>query len=203
MRISTVDRRDQLLDAAIVVLRRDGVDKASLRAIASEAGASLAAVHVCFVDKNELMSAAAGRYLGGLVEEMSKGIPPREGIRSVGERLMDAFWNTLTDDPMTVLAQMEIGAWCLRRENSLLGTIYDRYEQEITALLDEAGRLTDQRSEISTSLLARGLVAIMDGAILQTMANGSLTEHRLLFETMVGSLLDRAGLPLGTVAATR
>ncbi|MGV8872846.1 MAG: TetR/AcrR family transcriptional regulator [Rhodococcus sp. (in: high G+C Gram-positive bacteria)] len=194
MRISTVDRREQLLDAAILVLRRDGVDQASLRAIASEAGASLAAVHVCFVDKDELLNAATERYLGGLVDAVSEGIPLREGMRSVCERLMDAFWRTLIEDPMAVLAQMEIGAWCLRKDNNILGHVYARYEQEITRLLNEAGKLTGEMSALPISLLARGLVSIMDGAILQTMANTSLTDHQVLFETMVGALLDKAEL---------
>ena len=48
MRVPAAERKDQLIQATVELMRRDGVQRLNLRAIADEAGASLASVHYCF-----------------------------------------------------------------------------------------------------------------------------------------------------------
>ena len=48
--MSQVDRRQQLIEAAIRVLQRDGVGHVTTRAIAAEAGAPLASIHYSAVE---------------------------------------------------------------------------------------------------------------------------------------------------------
>src|ERR1700716_3308777 len=54
-RVQAKVRREQLIDAAVRVAARDGVASTPPRAIATEAGASLASVHYCFESKQELL----------------------------------------------------------------------------------------------------------------------------------------------------
>ena len=63
MHVPATVRRLQLIEAAVRLMARDGMDGATLRAIAKEAGAPLATVHYCFTDKDELMSAASEHSL--------------------------------------------------------------------------------------------------------------------------------------------
>jgi AcrR family transcriptional regulator len=53
------DRRDQLIAAAISIAARDGIEAATVRAVAVEAGVSAGVVHYCFSDKNELLTCMA------------------------------------------------------------------------------------------------------------------------------------------------
>ena len=54
-RLPMAERRAQLVRAALTVASRDGIEAATVRAIAAEAGVSLGVVHYCFEDKNELL----------------------------------------------------------------------------------------------------------------------------------------------------
>ncbi len=58
-RMPVAERREQLIGAAITVASRDGIEAATVRAVAAEAGVSLGVVHYCFQDKSELMRAMA------------------------------------------------------------------------------------------------------------------------------------------------
>ena len=53
--IAVDERRQLLVEAAIRVMARDGVAKATTRAIAAEAGMALAAFHYSFRSKQELL----------------------------------------------------------------------------------------------------------------------------------------------------
>ena len=58
-RLPVAERREQLIEAALAVASRDGIDAATVRAVAAEAGVSLGVVHYCFQDKDELLRAMA------------------------------------------------------------------------------------------------------------------------------------------------
>src|SRR5687767_631996 len=54
--MSAADRRELLVEAAIRVMTREGVVKATTRAIAAEAGMPLGVFHYAFRSKQELMA---------------------------------------------------------------------------------------------------------------------------------------------------
>lgn len=58
-RLPMADRRDQLIAAALTIAARDGIEAATVRAVAIEAGVSAGVVHYCFSDKNELLTCMA------------------------------------------------------------------------------------------------------------------------------------------------
>ncbi|GAC1374175.1 MAG: hypothetical protein NVS2B15_13980 [Pseudarthrobacter sp.] len=58
MRVSAEDRKEQLIAATVKLIRREGVQSVTIRAIAKEANAPLATAHYCFSNKEELMEAA-------------------------------------------------------------------------------------------------------------------------------------------------
>ena len=71
--MSQVDRRQQLIDAAIRVLQRDGVGHVTTRAIAAEAGAPLASIHYTFGSKDEIVRAAFEQVITDLLAELEDG----------------------------------------------------------------------------------------------------------------------------------
>lgn len=196
MRVSTADRRAQLIDAAITVLMRDGYEKASLRVIAAEAGASLAAVHVCFEDKDDLMSAAMEAFSVRLTVPVSGRAVLQRGIREAATKIMDGFWKAIVEDRNYAVAQFEVGLWSLRNtaDSKIIRLIYENYEHQIAEVLDKARRLSGDEPKLPIPLLARGVVAIMDGCSFQYMAAPQSSQARELCNRLLDGLFEQAGL---------
>ena len=197
MRVPTRERREQLLDATIEVMKRDGVERTSLRKVAIEAHASLAAIHVCFASKEEMMEQAVERYLKSVVASIADDVETlTHGVRSTAVQLMDQFWSTLVDEPLVVLSQMEIGAWAHRNTQhaKLLVYIYERYAREFGVLLAESAGLSGESLTIPVGTLTRGLIVIGDGSILAYLADPTSADHRAVFDHLVDLLLTSAGV---------
>ncbi|MCX7027421.1 MAG: TetR/AcrR family transcriptional regulator [Spirochaetes bacterium] len=64
--------RERILGAAIAVIEREGTDKATVRAIAAEAGVNVAAINYHYRSKEELMEAAVVSTWSHAVEDMRK-----------------------------------------------------------------------------------------------------------------------------------
>ena len=79
-RLPVAERREQLIEAALAVASRDGIDAATVRAVAAEAGVSLGVVHYCFQDKDELLRAMAHAITSANLER-SLGELPAGGRR--------------------------------------------------------------------------------------------------------------------------
>jgi AcrR family transcriptional regulator len=197
LRVPTAERREQLLDATIEVMKREGVEKTSLRKVAVEARASLAAIHVCFEDKEQMMEMAVERFLSSLVAAMADDIATlTKGVRHTALELMDRFWATLVEEPLVVLSQIEIGAWAHRntQHSKLLVYIYERYVREFNYLLSESARLSGESLQMPVNLLTRALIAIGDGSILAYLAEPDSPDHRVVFDQLIDHVLAAAGV---------
>ncbi|WP_296391795.1 TetR/AcrR family transcriptional regulator [Williamsia sp.] len=60
-RLTIGERRDQLVECALGLAQRSGMNSVTVRAVAEEAGVSLGVVHYCFANKDELMAAMVER----------------------------------------------------------------------------------------------------------------------------------------------
>lgn len=197
MRIPTPERREHLLDATIEVMKREGVERTSLRKVAIEARASLAAIHVCFESKEQMMELAVERYLSTLVTSMRDDVATlTKGVRYTAYEFMDRFWRTLVEEPLVVLSQMEIGAWAHRntQHSKLLVYIYERYGREFTYLLSESARLSREEIKMPFDRLSRALIVIGDGSVLAYLAEPGNPEHQIVFDQLIDQLLIAAGV---------
>ncbi len=61
--VRAAQRREQLLDAAVEVLVREGLDELTLRDVATEAGVRLSTLQYIFPSRADLVSALTGRVL--------------------------------------------------------------------------------------------------------------------------------------------
>lgn len=62
-RMAADERRSLLLDAALIVMARDGVNAATTRAICAEAHMPLASFHYCFRNREEMLAELIGRVV--------------------------------------------------------------------------------------------------------------------------------------------
>lgn len=191
MRVPASERRQQLIEAAVRLMWRDGVEKATLRAIAKEAGAPLASVHYCFTDKDELMQAAVEHWLGELVGSITEDIEVEGGLRSVVRRIADGFWLSLEMNPPNVLAQLELVLWAIREggHNGLAQSIYARHEQVLGDVFARALSCAGEQSSVPTEQIARAFVGALDAGSLQFLADPTSTNPREVFDLMINSLL--------------
>ncbi|RYE42443.1 MAG: hypothetical protein EOP24_32550 [Hyphomicrobiales bacterium] len=94
------------------------------------------------------------------------------------------------------MAQFEVGLWSLRNtaDNKIIRLIYESYEHQIGEVLDKARRLSGDEPKLPIPLLARGLVAIMDGCSLQYMAAPQSSQALELRNRLLDGLFEQAGL---------
>jgi len=92
-------KRGLILDAAKKVFERDGLEGASLRAIAAEAGYTPAALYFHFDSKEaiyaELLQASLGRLAGAVLEAAANARTPPEQVRAAAL----AFFRFYSENP--------------------------------------------------------------------------------------------------------
>lgn len=184
-RVSSADRKDQLIHATIALMRRHGVQRLNIRAIAEEANAPLATVHYCFEGKDDLLSHAVEHWLRRMVDVPglggSDGAP--FGLAQTVERIAEAYWAAFVDDPLDVLCQIELVLWAARQlpSDTLANTIYQRYERALGDVFAKALSHAGETSTWEPTDLARTFIALIDGASLQLIADPTAPGHRERF----------------------
>ncbi len=194
LRVSAEDRREQLIDATIAVMRRQGVQSVTLRVIAAEAKASLAAVHYCFADKDALLHAAVERWLRNMITG-SLSIPSGEGLKASLMRIAEYYWQTLENTPDDILAELELVLWAARgrSEGSVTLEIYPRYIHELSEVFERELKTTGEICSWKTEQLAQALLVIIDGCSLQFLSRPNLAEHRALYSKLLDALTRSLG----------
>lgn len=195
MRVPADERREQLIAATLELMRREGVQSVTMRAIAKEAKAPLATAHYCFGDKSELMDAAAGAWLKNL-NRFSRDISVHLGLRKAVEQVADEYWRLLTEEPASLLAEIELILWATRNAavSPLAAKIYPAYEVELGNIFSAAAENNGDQCRIEIATLVRTFLMIYDGAAIQYMTDPTATDFRSMFFTMIDALLIKAGV---------
>ena len=108
------DRRRQFVDAAIQVIAREGVAKATTRRIAEAADAPAAALHYCFSSKDELFRAVFDQGpLDGRAEG-SRNVVPGMGLAAGVDAIVRGYLGWIVKDRDMQQAQFELIFWALR-----------------------------------------------------------------------------------------
>lgn len=195
MRVSADERRVQLISATLELMRREGVQSVTMRAIAKEAKAPLATAHYCFNDKSELMDAAAEAWLKNL-NRFSRDISVHLGLRKAVEQVAEEYWRALTEEPASLLAEIELILWATRNAavSPLAAKIYPAYVVELGNIFSTAAENHGDQCLIDMMTLVRSFLMIYDGAVIQFLTDPTATDFRALFFEMLDGLLVKAGV---------
>lgn len=195
MRVSAEERREQLISATVEIMRREGVQSVTIRAIAKEANAPLATAHYCFRDKDELMGAAAEAWLKNL-QRFSGDIPKHFGLREAVEQVAEGYWRAVEEESASILAEIELILWATRNAavSPLAAKIYPAYEAELGDLFSSAAKNSGEQCLIGFPALARCFLMVFDGAAIQYMTDPKAIDHRAQYFMMVDALLIKAGV---------
>ena len=151
MRISSEERRDQLIDAAVTEFAANGFHATSTTAIAKRAGISQPYVYALFPNKHELFLAANLRVVDRIrtaFAEAARGLPtPEERLDAMGTAYMDLLENR---DEMMFQHQA----------NAAAGdpALREPVRREFMRLIDDVGRLSGASEEDVRLFMAKGML---------------------------------------------
>jgi len=191
VRISSAVRREQLVDATIQVMREKGVQSVTMREVAKLANASLAAVHYCFKDKDDLIHAACERWLKEMLPETMRS-KTGGGVRAAVQNMLEAWWDSLEKAPNNAHAQFELFLWAVRNSDRIRQLMYPLYLNEIVSVLQQEQKDTGESCDWDLMAIARSLLVIVDGCSFQYFADPQGSNAKTLSFAMIDAIFAKA-----------
>ncbi len=178
--------RERLMESAMRVFSEEGLDGASIDAIAAAAGYTKGAFYANFKNKQELFLAMLDERFGERMEEIERVMagegPPAEKASRAG----DAFAAVLAADPDWHRLFFEFHAYAARDEafREELVTRYRWMRERLAAALRARAEELPIPPAISAEQLATMTIAMANGFALET-----LLEPEAAPQEMLGSML--------------
>jgi AcrR family transcriptional regulator len=168
--VSVEDRREQLIDAAIAVMKREGVSKTTTRLVAAEADVPLSILHYCFKTKDDLLRAAS-RTLAAELINASRGAVAESGGGDLAASIRLAFrkvWAAALRDVDAQLCTYEVITWSIReRDRSRIARDqYRDYDEAVAAFLRTVAEAAGADYLYPVDALARWVFVTFDGMML-------------------------------------
>lgn len=176
--IPAAERRPQLVQAAIELMAREGVDAGSTRAIAAELGVAQATVHYTFGTKRDLYRAVIEQMTVELVELVRGAVPDEEegpaDFEGAMRRMAEALWQALREQPGRFRLFVELTTYAVR--NPDLHELLRRHQRDLEETAAEliAGvlALTDGVHAAEPLVVARFFLQGFDGLSLRHLVMG-------------------------------
>jgi AcrR family transcriptional regulator len=182
MRMSAEDRRDRLVEAAIRVMTRDGVARATTRAIASEAGMPLGVFHYAFHSKQELVSRVTETIAKQSKAEIDAAIfaGGQQDLYQLILAGLTAYFDHVVAHPHEHLVTYELTTAALRDPEleDVARRQYDYYLKENEQLLVAAAELFGFEFTEPVAVVTRYTLSVVDGLALNWLARGDEHEAR-------------------------
>lgn len=185
------ERREEVVEATRRIILREGIEAATTRAIAREAGYSNGVLTHYFADKDDIMLSALHSSHRRIVERLRGKLAGRTGLAALRELLLD---NLPLDDERVQESGLEIGFWSRSMTSPALLEAQRAEAEELRYLVRSLLGTAAEAGEITTAEdlddVAERLLALVDG----------LSVHRLLYpdrlgaerlERLLGAELDR------------
>ncbi|MGW1725795.1 TetR/AcrR family transcriptional regulator [Streptomyces sp. NPDC002306] len=198
-RMPSAERRRQLTEAAIRVMTRDGVDRTTTRAIATEADVSLSVFHYCFDSKQALVESVITTITDHSVTVVRQALRPRSTLEETVRAGFRAYWDHVLAHPDEHMLTYELTQYALRRPEfaHLARRQYELYGDAYAELIDQLCRSMDLRLQVPVSVLARYLAAMTDGLTLNYLVLGEDSGWSDILDTVtahiVGLVADDRG----------
>lgn len=192
--VSADVRRRELADAALRVMKRDGLAAASTRAITTEAGVPHGVFHYCFRSKEELIAEIVRAEAEVNLDDAWAQIGPDDDLSSALRHLMHAYWRHVEDDPEGQLVLLELTNHALR-EPELADAPRTEHETYLTTLTGHLTRLaehTETTWDLDLRVLAGMLLAVLDGLTATWLSTRDTPATHAILDAFADSLAARA-----------
>lgn len=174
-RLDIDTRRTQLIDAAIRIALRDGLDNTTVRRIATEAGVSLGTVHYCFDNKRALLEAVVETLLQREVDvaefDLPDGATPVDAIKQA----FRYYWTLSGAQTERQRLVYELVAYLVRQEApgpQLAQRIFANKYEVVRGFLELFQKKGEAELGLPADVIARMTVAMTDGVALAWLADG-------------------------------
>jgi AcrR family transcriptional regulator len=205
-RLPIAERREQLVEAAIAVASRDGIDAATVRAVAAEAGVSLGVVHYCFQDKDELLEAMAHEITRQNLSQSLLEMPIHGEPGDLIERALDLLWSGISATRGAQLLSYELTTYSMRHPEVRQVSVnqYVVSHQAARQFLVALSTSANLEWTLPIGLLSRIVVMMTDGVVLAWLADGddaAAREALAVFSEFLATHARPAGDGLPAAAA--
>lgn len=134
------DTQEQILEAALACIARDGIDSTSLRDVAREADVSLGLLGYHFDDRQTLLVAAFELATDRLLE---RSLAALEGLQDPSERVEAFILGAFDEDFLEPeYLALRVSLWAIARTDDLIAQTeakhYRRYREQMIELLADA-----------------------------------------------------------------
>ena len=171
--VSAADRREQLIEATIAVLRSAGAEGVTTRSVAAEAEAPLASIHYTFGSLDDLVIAAFERLIDEVSRRITDGLDVAAGYGPCIVAVMQRVAGLLDDERYGVLLR-DLNPTGDRRVEAL----EERYYRLAHDLVDAIASAQRREPALPRPQLARLIMAAIDGVVLQFAASGDIDMAR-------------------------
>ena len=162
-RVPLPERREQLLDAALTIIDRDGYDGVSIDAIARESGVTRPVVYGAFDGLGPLLSALLDRQqqraLAQLFAALPLGAPDADPVALVTQAV-PALHAMVLADPVTWRTILASPADVPDVVRDRIASDRERVRGVVEQLVGQA--LGERAGQVDTEVLAHGIVALLD-----------------------------------------
>lgn len=208
-RIPADERRAQLVDAAIRVMVRDGVGRATTRAVVAEADMPLGVFHYCFRSKQELLRAVIETILArvltpalAVVQRPGDARPTlRDPLPATLRASVQVYWDHVIANPGEHQLTYELTQYALRRPGlaDVARRQYDGYLAANAQFLQAVADAADIEWVTPVDVLAAHLVSVLDGLTLQWLVN----RDGAVAERVLDALAEYVARQAASVASSR
>lgn len=173
-RLPMAERRDQLVGAALAVAIRAGIEAATVRAVAAEAGVSLGVVHYCFKDKDELLREVGKAIAARCVDRVAFAAPRAAGARAALGVELGGVWDAIRANRGAQLLSFELTTSALRNaELRGVATGWLEHDSAVAEqVLSRAAAVAGVEWTVPVRELARLCVAAVNGVALAWLVDG-------------------------------
>lgn len=173
-RLPSAERRTQLVEAAIRVMTRDGVAKATTRSICAEAGVSLSVFHYCFESKQALVESVMETTTAHSVTPVAEGIRPGADVRDAVRAALHTYWDHVLAHPAEHMLTYELTRYALREPGFayLARRQYEQYAAANAAMIDQLLTRLGHELAVPAGTLIRYLASVIDGLTLNFLVLG-------------------------------
>lgn len=198
-RMSSVDRRLELVKAALRVIAENGVQGATTRAIVAEAGMSLASFHYAFASRDEMMEELIAYVVENQTVAAFSTIRYGSDIRTTIRDGLQAFFESIVVDSANEQVLFELMLFALRTPGleALPDKQWTNYRAAATELLNAAAVNAGIRWSRPIGEVAQMLITVTDGLTLAWLANRDRAAAATVMDIAADSLAALA-VPLAT-----
>lgn len=159
-RVPIETRREQLLDAALQIVDRDGYDRVSIDAIAREAGVTRPVVYGAFEGLGALLGALLDRQQARALTQLYDVLAPDGSTLSpedLAEQVVPALHAMVLADPMTWRAILTSGSLAPAVMQQRIEGDRERVRETIAAMATQA-----LPPEVDADLLSHAILAMLE-----------------------------------------